>query len=148
MKKDALKLLPSGFDAMSTAEKVQFFSNTADKIEQQRTVVKELEEDQKLELKEDLKQLSLRQRDIEEEKKQINQSFSTRLKEVKTELTTVLNSLGTGFEQVIDDVYWLFDTDELKAYGFTPDGQCVDVRPMSPSERQTHIKPEMSVVGG
>jgi membrane-associated HD superfamily phosphohydrolase len=148
MKQNAQFLLPPDFSSMNQTERRTFFRNTADKIEEQRTVVKELTEDQKFELKDDLTQLSLRRRDIEEEKKQVNQSFTSRLKEVKSDLSTVLNSLNTGFEHVVDDVYWLYDTEQLQAYGFTADGQCVDSRRMTPTERQTFIKPEMTVVGG
>jgi len=139
--------LPSGFEAMTELERRQFFRENADKIEEQRTVTRELDEDQKLDYKDQLAEESIRLRELEEEKKEIAKSFTDRIKSVKTTINPILNSLNTGFESVIDDVFWIFDQDEGKAMGFTLDGRCVDERRLRPDERQSRIK-TMSTIGG
>lgn len=132
--------LPSGFDAMDMHERRRFFKENADRIEEQRTVVRPLSEEEKLDYKDQLAQESLRLRELTQEKKDRAKAYNDRIKEVKGAIDPILNSLNTGFDTVVDDVFWLFDQDKGTAVGFTLDGNIVDERRLRPDERQARIK--------
>lgn len=132
--------LPSGFNGMSFPERIQFFRENSDRVEEQTNVIKELSEEEKLDCKDQLAEESLRLRKLEEEKKTTVSTYNDSIKAVKSAIKPLLNSLETGFESVIDDKFWLFDQEEGKAFAFTSDGACVDERRLRPDERQVRMK--------
>jgi hypothetical protein len=95
------------------------------------------------ERKEDLADTSISISEIENEKKQANDDFKSRLKPLEERKTTLLTELKTKSEFVKEECYKFICHDERMVGYYNSEGELVDKRPIRPQEMQKTIFSQM-----
>ncbi len=88
----------------------------------------------------ELGQVRIKIKSIEDEKKEMVDEFKQRLKGPNDQEETLLDAIKFRSERKFGKLYLIDDQESGNMYSFDENGVCVDVRPLSPQEKQTIIR--------
>lgn len=111
----------------------------ADKSEPE-TFSRSITDEERAILSSGVTELSIREEDITEEKKEQVAMYNADLKKIKAEKKSSLRALRTGRTEVAGTVHTFFDFDNGKTFKYDDRGLLVSSRRMTPTEAQLQIK--------
>jgi len=94
--------------------------------------------------KDELTQHCMRLSKLKDEKKEISKQFNADIKATTALLSSTLNSLRTGQEEVTEDVYLLDDQESGKMGYYNKLGELVYERPLMSEEKQLRIAKQLT----
>ena len=97
-------------------------------------------EEERATLSSGVTELSIREEDVTDEKKEAVASYNATLKAIKLEKKGSLRSLRSGRTEVEEEVFTYFDHEAIKTYKYDSKGDLISVKRMTPTEAQLQIK--------
>jgi hypothetical protein len=122
----------------SPEQKKEYLKSGADKIEK-LSYMKRFTNDEIVEFKNQLSDLSIEKDGIDTEFDSIKEVFKGRLKPIKEGIKTTLTYIRDKARLVTEDCYVVYDYENFVTEYYSDDGVVVYSRPMEPAERQKTI---------
>lgn len=139
-------LLPSDFSEWSTMEQRSYLRENADNIRQEQ-VRRPLSQEEISDAEKKLALKSLELRKTQQQYDKVKEEWrEEKINPLKSNVEELLDTLENKAEIVDGEVYYIRDHQNEMVYGFLPNGQEVDRRPMLNEEKQTTIHSNMRKV--
>lgn len=119
-------------------EREALLKDNADKIEE-KGYMKAFTPDEIMEKKDSLAKAVISISNIQQEKKDANDGFKTRLKPLEIEKSTLLEEIKNKAEYVEEDCYKFIDQEAGTVRYYNSNGELVESRPIRADEKQTTI---------
>lgn len=132
-------MIPENFHMMPRKERLDWLKANADSTERDQNVFKDLNPSEIDDLEGQIATDSVELSKIEQEKKEVLASFKERMDPIKNDLKINIQSLRTGQEEVVTDIFYIADYDNNRMYGYAPDGTEVRNRRLRSDEMQISI---------
>ncbi len=126
------------FENYSAEERKQMLEHNADSIEN-KGYMKAFTDEEIRERKDDLAQTVISIAQIQQEKKEINDEFKSRLKPLENDKNVLLEQIKNKAEFVEENCYKLIDHEAGMVGYYNSDGHLVESRPIRADERQATI---------
>lgn len=127
-----------GKEYTNLEDRKAFLHDNCEAAEQLR-YMKRFSPDQITEMKNELSEISIEINDIEEEKKEVMQSFKARLDPLNEIRKELLGSIKMNAVYVKETCYKFIDYENRKVEYYNQDGDMVSERPILPQEMQKTI---------
>lgn len=120
------------------AERRRILQDNADKVEQ-GSYFKVLDEEETLVLREELAEVSIKQRQLEQEKKDLIDEWKERHEPVKRRKLELIDNLRSGQEEMEGTLYLVADHDAGDMLYYDSEGVLIKSRRLRPDEKQIKI---------
>lgn len=124
------------FEGLSPEEKIKNLVALAAKTEKQ-TYSRNLTEAEVTHLEKQHLALSRDYKRIEDEKKEVNETYKNQLKTIKTEMEEILDATSNRKKSVVGVLYSIPDYAEQLMRLYDENGDQIDTRPLKPEEKQS-----------
>lgn len=133
------QLYSESFNGMPAKEIIDNLEGQAYKMEE-RDYTHALSDQEVAQRERELGRVSIEIKKIEDEKKEMVDEFKQRLKVPNDSKEALLDAIKFRSERKFGKLYLIDDQDSGNMYSFDENGVCVDVRPLTPQEKQTIIR--------
>lgn len=123
---------------IDAAERRRILQDNADKVEQ-GSYFKVLNEEETLVLREELAEVSIKQRTLDQERKDMLAEWKERMEPVKRRKEVLIDNLRSGQEELEGNLYLIADHDAGDMLYYDGEGVLIKTRRLRPDERQVKI---------